>query len=97
MKKGFTMLEMIIVVCILSILFLLTIPNIQNVINIVDDKGCQALIKVVDAAIMEYKLQYDEYPSDIVDLVNAGLLSEQQTKCSNNKAIYISDGQAYAQ
>ncbi|MCI5773269.1 MAG: competence protein ComGC, partial [Erysipelotrichaceae bacterium] len=46
---------MIIVVCILSILFLLTIPNIQNVMNIVDDKGCKALVKVVDAAIVEYK------------------------------------------
>lgn len=97
MKKGFTMLEMIIVVCILSILFLLTIPNIQNVINIVDDKGCKALVKVVDAAILEYKLQYDEYPTDILDLVNAGLLSEEQTQCSNNKTIIVSEGQAYVQ
>ena len=56
MKKGFTLLEMIIVVTIVSILFLLTVPNIQKVIGVVDDKGCEAQIKVVDSAILEYRL-----------------------------------------
>ena len=29
MKKGFTLIEMTVVVCILSIILLLTVPNIQ--------------------------------------------------------------------
>lgn len=95
MKKGFTMLEMIVVVAILSIIFLLTIPNIQKVIKIVDDKGCKALVKVVDSAILEYKLMYDEYPTDVNDLVNAGLITQEQTKCSSGEGIGISDGQAF--
>jgi competence protein ComGC len=48
-QKGFTLLEMIIVVTIISILFLLTVPNIQKVLGIVDKKGCDALVKVVDS------------------------------------------------
>lgn len=94
MKKGFTLLEMIIVVSVLSILFLLAVPNIQKVMKIVDAKGCDALLKVVDSAILQYKLDYDEYPGSINDLVNAGLLNENQTHCSNGNVIGIYDGQA---
>lgn len=97
MKKGFNLLEMIIVVSVLSILFLLTVPNIQKVIGIVDRKGCDALVKVVDSAILQYKLDFDEYPTDVDDLVQAGLIDESQTTCSNNQIILIQDGQAYAQ
>ena len=39
MKRGFTLLEMIIVVSVLAILFLLSVPNIQRVMKIVDEKG----------------------------------------------------------
>ena len=35
MKRGFTLLEMIIVVSVLAILFLLSVPNIQRVMKIV--------------------------------------------------------------
>ena len=96
MKKGFTLLEMVVVITVLSILFLLTIPNIQKVLTIVDDKGCDALVKVVDSSIIQYRLVFDNNPISVNDLINANLISEQQTKCSNGKSIYINDGQAYA-
>ena len=92
MKKGFTLLEMIVVVMIVSILFILTIPNISKVIKVVDHKGCKALTKVVDAAIVEYKLEYDVYPSSLDDLVIAGYLSEDQLTCPNGDNLYY-DGE----
>lgn len=94
LKKGFTLLEMIIVISVLSILFLLTVPNIQKVLNVVEHKGCKALLKVVDAAILQFKLDYNEYPNDISDLVNANYLSEDQIECANDQSIYIVDNQA---
>ncbi len=97
MKKGFTLLEMVIVVSVLSILFLLTVPNIQAVVKIVDNKGCDALIKVVDSAILQYKLDFGDFPNDLNDLINADLLSEQQSECNDGRLIMIYDGQAYAQ
>ena len=94
-KKGFTLLEMVVVVMIVAILFLLTIPNVSKVIDSVDDNACDALTRVIDAAIVQYKLTYGEYPNSIGDLVSAGLLSQDQTSCSNGKSIYLANGQSY--
>lgn len=93
---GFTLLEMLIVVTILAILFLLTVPNIQKTIGIVDKKGCDALLKTVDAAIIQYRLDTDQSPSDTGTLVAAGLLREEQTHCDDGRSIGIQNGQAYA-
>lgn len=94
-KKGFTLLEMIVVVMIIAILFLLTIPNVSKVIDTVDDNACDALTRVVDSAIVQYKLTYGQYPNSTSDLVSAGLISSEQASCSNGKSVYISGGQAY--
>ena len=94
-KDGFTLLEMTIVLLIISVLFLLTVPNIQKTMDIVNNKGCKAIEKVADAAILEYRMEYDEYPGSVSDLIAAGLLSEDQATCDGNKNLVISDGQAY--
>ena len=94
-KNGFTLLEMVVVVMIIAVLFLLTIPNVSKVIDAVDNNACDALTRVVDSAIVQYKLSYGQYPASVNDLVSAGLLSSEQTSCSNGKNIYIADGQAY--
>lgn len=96
MKKGFTLLEMIIVICIISILYILTVPNIQKVLGIVQKKGCDALVKVVDSAIIQYHLEHESNPGNINDLINAGLLTQEQTHC-DEKTISIQNGQAVIQ
>lgn len=93
-NKGFTLLEMIVVVMVMAILFLLTIPNVSKVVNTVDKKACDAQCKLVDEAAIQYRLEYDEYPNSLTDLVSAGLLEENQTTCSNGEAIYFEDGRA---
>ena len=94
MKKGFTLLEMVVVVMIIAVLFILTIPNVSKVINTVDNKTCDALTKVVDSAIVQYKLEYGTMPNSTTDLLNAGFISENQMSCSNGNVIYINDGHA---
>lgn len=94
-KKGFTLLEMVVVVMIIAVLFLLTIPNVSKVMDSVDNSACDALTRVVDAAVVQYKLTYGQYPSSITDLVSSGLISSEQTSCSNGKNLYISGGQTY--
>ena len=97
-KKGFTLLEMTVVVLIVSVLFLLVVPNIRQTMDIVNERGCRALEKVGDAAILEYRMEYDEYPGDVQDLVSAGLLTDKQTTCDNNeKHLVIYDGTAKVQ
>lgn len=94
-KKGFTLLEMTIVIIIISVIFLLSVPNVQKTLSVVNQKGCQAIEKTADAAILQYKLAYDEYPSSVNDLVNAGLLSSQQLTCDGSKQLTIVNGQAH--
>jgi len=93
-KKGFTLLEMIVVVMIIAVLFLLTLPNVSKVMSTVDQKACDALTKVVDTAIVQYKLEYGKNPGSISDLVSAGLLREDQTSCPDGSSLSLSDGHA---
>lgn len=96
LQKGFTLLEMLVVLLIISVLFLLIVPNVKNTLDIVNDRGCKALEKVADAAIIEYKMQNGEFPASVDALVAAGLLKEDQTTCDkNNKQLVIIDGTAH--
>ncbi len=95
-NQGFTLLEMSVVIFIIGVLLLLTIPNINKVLNSVSDKGCKAQLKVVDSAIVQYKLEFSEEVT-IEQLVSQGYLSNEQLKCSNGQSIGISNGQAYSQ
>lgn len=95
-KKGFTLLEMIVVVMIIAVLFLLTLPNVGKVMNTVDNKACEALTKVADAAIVQFRLEFDHLPGSIEDLVNAGYLTPQQAHCSNGKALIIQGEHTFA-
>ncbi|MEG0327873.1 MAG: prepilin-type N-terminal cleavage/methylation domain-containing protein [Erysipelothrix sp.] len=94
MKRGFTLMEMVLVVSVIVILFLLTIPNIQKTIHVVNDKGCDAQLKVVDAAILQWRLQNDSIPTSMSQLVEGGFLSDRQCYCGDGSRISVHEGQA---
>lgn len=94
MKRGFTLLEMVIVMAVIVVLFLLTAPNIQNTLSVVNKKGCDAQLKIVDAAILQWQLKHDVVPSSIQQLIDDGFILERQSMCSDGSAILIVNGQA---
>jgi len=94
--KGFTLIEMVVVVAVIGALFLLTIPNVTRVLDALLEKGCQAQLKVIDTALIEYRLMFDEEANAIDDLVDEELISEVQTEC-NGQSIIIEDGKAIVQ
>lgn len=96
MKKGFTILEMIIVLTIIALIFLLTLPNIQQKKKVIDNKGCEALIEVVNAQILLYEVDTLETPTSMGQLISAGYLKESQNRCPDGEAITISNGEAHA-
>ena len=59
-KNGFTVLEMMIVMLVIALLLLITLPNIQQKETIIRDKGCQALLDIVDSQIILYEIDNDE-------------------------------------
>lgn len=96
MKKGFTILEMIIVLSIIALLFLLTLPNIRQKQDIIQSKGCEALIEVVNAQILLYEIEEGHTPGQVSDLITKGYLKEAQGTCPNGSSIIISGGEASA-
>ncbi|MEG1638503.1 MAG: prepilin-type N-terminal cleavage/methylation domain-containing protein, partial [Erysipelotrichaceae bacterium] len=68
MKKGFTILEMIIVLSVIALIFLITLPNIQQKQKIIQKKGCNALVEVVNGQILLFELETLEKPGGIDDL-----------------------------
>jgi len=93
MKKGFTMLEMMIVLAVIALVSLISIPNITKYINIINDTGCNAQIETINAAIVTYELKYGEVPT-INDLLEEGLIEESQTVCKQKGNIVIEDDKA---
>lgn len=95
-KRGFTILEMMIVLSIIALIFLLTLPNIQQKEKIIQKKGCDALIEVVNAQILLYEIDNLQTPTSVSQLVSQGYLKESQNRCPAGESVQISDGQAYA-
>ncbi|WP_273399363.1 competence type IV pilus major pilin ComGC [Traorella massiliensis] len=97
MKKGFTVLEMILVLSVISLIFLITLPNIQQKNKIIQTKGCEALTSVVDSQILLYEVENLVTPDSINDLIEGGYLKEGQNRCPNGSMIEIVNGQASIQ
>lgn len=95
LKKGFTILEMIIVLTIIALIFLLTLPNIQQKKQVINEKGCEALLEVVNAQILLFEIETTQTPSAIGQLIEKGYLKESQQTCPNGEAIDIRGGEAH--
>lgn len=96
MKKyqGFTLIELLVVLSIVMMLMLLVIPNVTNKLNDIKEKGCEALIRVINSQIQLYEINEGILPNSINDLVSEGYIEESQKKCPNGKNIDIRFGEA---
>lgn len=96
MKKGFTIIEMLIVLGVIALITLITIPNISRYSSIINETGCKAQVDLINGAISAYKLKYGEEPT-INDLLEEGLITIDQISCKNGKTIKIVDGEAQSE
>lgn len=95
-QKGFTLVEMLVVLLIISVLILITVPNVTKHFETVDTKGCEAYIKMVQGQVEAYKMEKLEYPTDVYALMNDDYLPKleegQTPKCPNGQEIEINNG-----
>lgn len=96
MKKAFTLVEMLFVLSIIMMLMLLVIPQVTKKTASVKEKGCEALLDVIDAQIQLYEINEGHLPSSISELISQGYLEEKQGVCPNGQNIGISQGQSYS-
>ncbi|MEW9677525.1 competence type IV pilus major pilin ComGC [Lentibacillus sp. L22] len=91
-QKGFTLIEMLIVLMIISVLIILIVPNLATKSKEVNNKGCDALVNVVQSQIDSYYVDNKSYPSSINDLVKEDYITTKQTKCPNKHTLTIDGG-----
>lgn len=92
-EQGFTLIEMMIVMLIISVLLIITIPNITKHNSNINNKGCEAFVKMVQAQVQAFEMEKKRLPTDIEELVKEGYLREEAKGCPNGKEIVIdSDG-----
>ncbi|MEH7380009.1 competence type IV pilus major pilin ComGC [Bacillus sp. JJ1533] len=56
-QEGFTLVEMLVVLLVVSILLLITVPNVTKHNTVIKDKGCDAMVKMVEAQVQAYELE----------------------------------------
>ncbi|WP_407268375.1 competence type IV pilus major pilin ComGC [Radiobacillus sp. PE A8.2] len=68
-EKGFTLIEMLIVLTIVSVLLILIVPNLATQNTVAQDKGCEALVSLAESQVMAYEIEEGKKPANIDDLV----------------------------
>lgn len=91
-EKGFTLIEMLVVLLIITVLILLIVPNLGGKTGDMHDKGCEALVVTVQGQADMYELDKGSEVASIQALVTADYINESQKKCHNGKVLTISDG-----
>jgi competence protein ComGC len=88
-EKGFTLIEMMIVLLIISVLLIITIPNVAKHNANINTKGCEAYVKMVEAQVQAYYIDNQEYPATVAELVTDGYLKSGKSACPASTNIVI--------
>ncbi|SDY55167.1 competence protein ComGC [Evansella caseinilytica] len=68
-KRGFTLLEMMIVIVIISILLLIAVPNLAKNKDMANEKGCEATIELLRAQKTAYEIETGNTLTDLETLL----------------------------
>lgn len=85
-QKGFTLLEMLLVLLVISVLVLLIIPNIVTQHASMQQTGCEALIKSTEAQVQAYQLNHNTMPTIDQLYTNKYIAT---TTCPNGDSLVI--------
>ncbi|MEH7238478.1 competence type IV pilus major pilin ComGC [Bacillus sp. JJ1562] len=82
---------MLVVLLVVSILLLITVPNVTKHNTVIKDKGCDAMVKMVEAQVQAYELEKDKVPT-VAELSTEGYLKNGIPACPNGDKITITNG-----
>lgn len=86
-NRGFTLIEMLIVLMVITVLIVLIVPNLSSRTEEVYKKGCSALTATVQAQVDAFFLEEGRYPTNLDELVESSFITTEQTACQNNKEL----------
>lgn len=73
--KGFTLIELIVVIAVLGVLATLIIPRVVGVQSEAETAAMEANEKIIRNALERYYLEHETYPKELKDL-KGGYLAE---------------------
>jgi len=90
-NRGFTLIEMLIVLMIITVLIILIVPNLGGKSESVNNTGCEALTALVQGQADVYYLETHEKATNIGQL-EPDYITEDQKVCPNGTELSITDG-----
>jgi prepilin-type N-terminal cleavage/methylation domain-containing protein len=75
--KGFTLIELIVVIAVLGVLATLIIPKVVGVKSDAETAAMDANARIIKNALERYYLEHGKYPDDLGDLVDGGYLPDE--------------------
>ena len=76
-QKGFTLIELMVVVLIIGILVAIAIPVFGSAANNAKDKACIANLRTIAGAVAQYQAEWNPSADiTIAQLVNGGFIKE---------------------
>ena len=75
-QKGFTLLELMIVIAIIGLLIAIVIPDLLATKREAEVRACEASLRGVQSALELYYTHYKYYPENLLSLLNEGYLQE---------------------
>ncbi|PLR99926.1 competence type IV pilus major pilin ComGC [Bacillus sp. T33-2] len=89
-ENGFTLIEMMIVLLVISVLLIITVPNIAKHNTNINNKGCDAYVKMVQAQVQAFEIDKNRLPDSVDELKTEGYLKNGEAGCPNGTDITIS-------
>ncbi|AIY05297.1 competence protein ComG [Planococcus sp. PAMC 21323] len=88
-QRGFTLIEMLIVMLIITVLIAIAIPNVTKQSSAVEEKGCKAFVQMVQGQVESYRMDRKAIPT-MSDLTDGEYLKTGETNCPNGDVVTIS-------
>lgn len=89
--KGFTLIELMIVVVILGILASIAIPRFNYKVMEAKDVKTQADIKIIQNAVDLFYLDFNDYPDSVSELVEEGYLHSEPLQVDGTSSYVIGE------
>jgi general secretion pathway protein G len=78
--KGFTLVELLIVIVILGILATVTVFAVRGITNQGQDSACEADLKTIQVAAEAFMAQEGRYPANLAEMETEGFLRDSSSQ-----------------